>query len=171
MNLVKVLSEGEIKRRTEEMGRQLSIDYAGKEPLFIGILRGAFIFLSDLSRAVTIPCSFDFMVVSSYGTETKSTGVVRILKDLNETVEGRHIILVEDIVDTGLTLDYLIRMLRVREPASIKTCALLNKQECRVVEVQTDYVGFDIDNFFVVGYGLDYQQLYRNLPYIGRLEN
>lgn len=164
------LSAEAIAVRTAELGAQITKDYEGTDLLFVGILRGAFMFLADLARQVKLSCCYDFMAVTSYGANTKSSGVVRILKDLNEPIEHRHIILVEDIIDTGLTLDYLIRMLRVRHPASIKVCALLDKRECRIREVPTDYIGFTIPDYFVVGYGLDLNQRYRNLPYIGILE-
>ncbi len=162
-----VFSEKQISRRINELGRQISEDYRDKFPLLIGILRGAFIFLADLARAIHIPCTFDFMAVSSYGSKTKTSGVVRILKDLNEHIQDRHVILVEDIIDTGLTLDYLIRILKARHPASLKTCALLDKKECRKADIQADYTGFTVPDAFMVGYGLDLDQSFRNLPYVG----
>ncbi len=164
-----LLSEAAIAGRVAELGRQLQADYQGKEPLLIGILSGSFPFIADLVRAVNLPLEVDFMAVSSYGDRTSSSGVVRILKDLNSSIAGRHVIVVEDIVDTGLTLDYLIQNLQTRHPASLKVCALLDKREARKREVEVDYFGFHCPNEFVVGYGLDYRGRYRNLPYIGVL--
>ncbi len=162
-----LIDEQTIQARIEELGEEITRDYEGKNPLFIGILRGAFIFLADLARHIRTPCSFDFMAVSSYGSGTKSTGVVRILKDLDEPIDGRHVILIEDIVDTGLTLDYLFRFLAAREPASIEACVLLDKYECRQVDVRVRYTAFRIPNRFVVGYGLDLDQDYRHPPFVG----
>jgi hypoxanthine phosphoribosyltransferase len=164
-----LLSEAAIARRVAELGRQLQADYQEKEPLLVGILSGSFPFIADLVRAVNLPLEVDFMAVSSYGDRTSSSGVVRILKDLNSSIAGRHVIVVEDIVDTGLTLDYLYQNLQTRHPASLKVCALLDKREARKVEVEVDYVGFHCPNEFVVGYGLDYRGRYRNLPFIGVL--
>lgn len=161
----------ELQGRVRELGRVLSQDYAGREPHLIGVLKGAVIFLADLSRYMSIPVSFDFMAVSSYGTSTKTSGVVRILKDLDESIEDRDIIIVEDIIDSGLTLHYLYKNLSSRRPASLEICTLLDKPERREVEVPVKYCGFDIPDRFVVGYGLDFAQKYRNLPYIGVLKN
>lgn len=166
-----LITEEELQARIVELGRVISVDYQGKDLLAVCILRGAVVFLSDLIRQITVPHEIDFMAVSSYGsTRTKSTGVVRILMDLRTSIEERNVLIVEDIVDSGLTLDYIISNLKTRRPVSLRTCALLNKQECREVDVPLDYVGFDIPNKFVVGYGLDYGEKYRNLPFIGVLK-
>ena len=158
-----LLGESEIKNRVAELGAAISRDYAGQEPIVVGILKGAMIFMADLVRALDIPARLDFMVVSSYGATSKSSGVVRILKDLEQSVEGRHVIIVEDIVDSGLTLNYLAANLKSRGPASLKICTLLDKPDRRKVDVQLDYNGFVIPDEFVVGYGLDYNENYRNL--------
>lgn len=165
-----LLTREEIQEKVASLGAEISRDYAGKDLLMVGILKGAIIFLSDLLRSVTIPVRVDFMAVSSYGASTHSSGVVRILKDLEEGVEGRHILVVEDIVDTGLTLRYLRENLGARNPASVSVCTLLDKPSRRQVEVQVDYNGFKIPDRFVVGYGLDYAERFRNLPYIGVLD-
>ena len=165
-----LISEEKLQAKVAELGKVISADYQGKDLLAICILRGAVIFLSDLSRQITIPHEIDFMAVSSYGgTRTESSGVVRILMDLRTSIEGRNVLIVEDIVDSGLTLKYIIENLKTRRPTSLRTCALLNKQERREVDVPLDYVGFDIPDKFVVGYGLDYDEKYRNLPFIGVL--
>jgi hypoxanthine phosphoribosyltransferase len=164
-----LVPEDELKRRIAELGAEISRDYAGKDLLLLGILKGAVLFLSDLLRHVEIPAEIDFMAVSSYGSATKSSGVVQILKDLEEAVEGRDILIVEDIVDTGLTLRYLLTHLEGRGPRSVEVCTLLSKPDARVVEVDVRYVGFEIPNAFVVGYGLDYRQRYRGLPYVATL--
>jgi hypoxanthine phosphoribosyltransferase len=161
-----LLTKEEIRAKVQELGRRISNDYAGKEVLLIGILKGAMIFLADLVREITVPTQFDFMAVSSYGSSSKSSGEVRILKDLEYGVEGRNIILVEDIVDTGLTLNYLAENLMSRDPASVKICTLLDKPSRRVEPVEIDYKGFVIRDDFVVGYGLDYSDRYRNFPCI-----
>lgn len=158
-----LIGEPEIKQRVEELGAAISRDYTGQEPIVVGILKGAMIFMADLVRALGIPARLDFMVVSSYGATSKSSGVVRILKDLEQSVEGRHVIIVEDIVDSGLTLNYLAVNLKSRGPASLKICTLLDKPDRRKVDVQLDYNGFVIPDEFVVGYGLDYNENYRNL--------
>lgn len=152
--------------RVRELGKQISIDYEGKEPLLVGILTGAVLFMSDLLRTITIPCQVDFIATSSYGDRTESTGVVRILKDLDQPIVGRHVIVVDDIIDTGLTMDYLLETLKTRYPASLRVCALLDKVPRRLRYVPIDYRGFEIPDKFVVGYGLDYAGLYRNLPFI-----
>lgn len=166
------LTAEEIAARVSELGRRISEDYRGKDLLVVGILKGAFVFLADLVRHISIPVAVDFVAISSYGTSTKSSGVVRITRDLDESVENRHVLLVEDIVDTGWTLrlSYLAENLRDRGAASVRVCALLDKPDRRETEVQLDYVGFVIPNKFVVGYGLDFQGLYRNLPFVGVLE-
>ncbi len=166
-----LVSSDSIQRRCRELGAQISIDYADKDLLLVCILKGGVIFLSDLTRALTIPHAMDFMAVSSYGgTRTESSGIVRILIDLNSNIAGRHVLLVEDIIDTGRTLQYITANLLTREPASLKICTLLNKPDRREVPIHVDYIGFDIPNKFVVGYGLDYNEWYRNLPYIGVLK-
>ncbi len=164
-----LLSEAQIAARVGELGRQLTADYLDKDPLLVGILSGSFPFIADLVRAMNLALEVDFMAVSSYGDRTSSSGVVRILKDLNSAIAGRHVIIVEDIVDTGLTLDYLVQNLQTRHPASLKVCALLDKREARKREVAVEYIGFPCPNEFVVGYGLDYCGRYRNLPAIGVL--
>ena len=165
-----LISEEQIKERTRQLARQIDNDYRGKDLLMICVLKGGVMFLADLMRLLSIPHAIDFMATSSYGSTTESSGVVRILKDLDGPIEGRHVLLVEDIIDTGLTLHYLLRLLQQRKPASIRVCTLLNKQSRRKIDVPIDYIGFDIPNAFVVGYGLDYAQLYRNLPFVGVLK-
>jgi hypoxanthine phosphoribosyltransferase len=160
----------ELARRVRELGHQISADYAGRDLLLVGVLKGAVFFLSDLMRHIEVPCEVDFMAVASYGSTTDSSGVVRILKDLDIALEGRDVLIVEDIVDSGLTLQYLLRNLGVRNPASVEVCALLTKPERRKVEIEPRYVGFEIPNRFVVGYGLDHGERYRNLPYVAVLE-
>lgn len=164
-----LLSEEQIQQRIRELGRQITEDYAGRNLLLLGVLKGAAIFLVDLAKAIELPLQIDFMAVSSYGESTQSSGVVRILKDLDSAVDGRDILVVEDIIDTGLTLRYILDNLAMRNPASVKVCALLLKERERPDGVTADYVGFNIPNKFVVGYGLDYAELYRNLPYVGVL--
>ena len=159
----------DLSRRVRELGRQITADYAGRDLLLVGVLKGAVFFLSDLMREIEVPCEVDFMAVSSYGSATSSSGVVRILKDLDRDIAGRDVLIVEDIVDSGLTLQYLLRNLAARDPASIEVCALLTKPERRKVEVEPRYVGFKIANRFVVGYGLDHAERYRNLPYVAVL--
>lgn len=165
-----LLDADTIRRRVEELGDQITRDYAGKELLLVGLLRGAVVFLADLARQIDLPVEIDFMAISSYGSRAESSGVVRILKDLEENIEGRHVLVVEDIIDSGLTLEYILNLLRARNPASLKVCALLRKQKAGARPVQVDYVGFEIPDRFVVGYGLDYAQAYRNLPYVAVLE-
>ncbi|MDA8233412.1 MAG: hypoxanthine phosphoribosyltransferase [Clostridia bacterium] len=161
-----LLSEADISAKVKEIGEQISRDYEGKELLVIGILKGALIFMGDLVRQINVPVSLDFMAVSSYGTSTESSGAVRILKDLEKSIEGQHVLIVEDIIDTGLTLKYLLENLQARKPASVKVCTLLDKPERRKTQVVADYNGFSIPDEFVVGYGLDYAERYRNIPYI-----
>lgn len=166
-----LVSSDSIQTRCRELAAQISNDYAGRDLLLVCILKGGVIFLSDLSRALAIPHSIDFMAISSYGgMRTESSGIVRILMDLNTNIENCHVLIVEDIIDTGRTLQYITENLETRNPASLRICTLLNKPERREVEIHLDYVGFDIPNEFVVGYGLDYDELYRNLPYIGVLK-
>jgi hypoxanthine phosphoribosyltransferase len=156
--------------RVAELGAQLSADYAGRDPVLVSVLKGALIFLADLMRAMDLPTSIDFMEVSSYGAAIESSGQVRILKDLSKPIEGRDVIVVEDIIDTGLTLNYLLGYLADRQPASIRICCLLDKPARRLAEIPIDYIGFTIPDRFVIGYGLDYGERYRNLPYIGVLK-
>lgn len=158
-----------LRRRVEELGAQITADYAGRDLLLVGVLKGAVFFLADVMRHIEVPCDLDFMAVSSYGSATDSSGVVRIIKDLDAPLEGRHVLIVEDIVDSGLTLQYLLRNLGARNPASLEVCALLTKPERRKVELEARYVGFEIPDRFVIGYGLDFDEKYRNLPYVATL--
>jgi hypoxanthine phosphoribosyltransferase len=166
-----LLDEDAIQNRIRELGREISSDYAGRELLLVGVLKGAVFFMADLMRTITVPCEIDFMAISSYGASTDSSGVVRILKDLDINIEGRHVLVVEDIVDSGLTLSYLVRNLESREPATLEVCSLLTKPGRREMEVDIRYVGFEIPNRFVIGYGLDFAERYRNLPYVGVLHD
>src|SRR3954451_25153923 len=159
----------DLSRRVRELGRQISEEYAGRELLLVGVLKGAVFFLSALMRHIEVPCEVDFMAVASYGSSTDSSGVVRILKDLDAPIENRHVLIVEDIVDSGLTLQYLLRNLRARNPASLGVCALLTKPERLRVDLSPRYVGFEIPNRFAIGYGLDHAQRYRNLNYVAAL--
>src|SRR5438046_2602814 len=159
----------QLKHRIKELGEQISLDYEGKDLLLVGVLKGAVFFLSDLMRHLDVPCEVDFMAVASYGSSTDSSGVVRILKDLDASIEGRDVLIVEDIVDSGLTLSYLLRTMRARDPASLEVCALLTKPERRKSNVVIRYTGFEIPNRFVIGYGLDHGQRYRQLPYVAVL--
>lgn len=166
-NIAAILLDREsLQARVRVLGAAISHDYAGRPPLLVGVLRGTVVFLADLLRAIDIPVAIDFIAISSYGPSTHDSGVVRFIKDLDESIEGRNVILVEDIVDTGLTLRYILRNLRGRKPASLAICTLLDKRARRLVDVDLQYVGFEIGDAFVVGYGLDYRQLYRNLPFI-----
>jgi hypoxanthine phosphoribosyltransferase len=160
----------ELQAKVAELGRQISEDYRGQNPLLICLLRGAVVFLSDLIRATDIPLEMDFMAISSYGDSTESSGVVRLMMDLKSNITGRNVLIVEDIVDTGRTLAYILDNLRTRRPADVKVCALLSKPSRREIEVELDYLGFEIPDKFVVGYGLDYAENYRNLPFIGVLK-
>lgn len=164
-----LISEEELQAKVKEMGAKISEDFRGKDPLFVGVLKGCFIFMSDLLRYVDIKCTMDFMAVSSY-QGTSSTGAVKIAKDLSQDIEGRHIIIVEDILDSGVTLSYLKKYLEVRKPASISIATLLDKPARRKADVYADYSCFEVPDAFVVGYGLDYNEVYRNLPYIGVLK-
>ena len=164
-----LIEEERLQGRIAELGEEISADYAGRDLLLIGVLKGAVFFMADLMRRLTLPCEIDFMAVASYGAGTDSSGVVRILKDLDINIEGRDVLIVEDIIDSGLTLSYLVRNLEAREPASLEVCALLTKPDRREIEVPVRYVGFEIPNRFVVGYGLDFAERYRNLPYVGVL--
>ncbi len=165
-----LLTEKEVDDRIQELGDQISKDYEGKEVHLICILKGGSFFMCELAKRITVPVSFDFMSVSSYGGDTKSSGVVRIVKDLDESIQGKDVIVIEDIVDSGRTLSYLLEMLHDRGPKSLRLCTLLDKPSRRVIQVPVDYTGFQIPDEFVVGYGLDYDQKYRNLPYIGVVE-
>jgi hypoxanthine phosphoribosyltransferase len=165
-----LISEQELQQRIAELGAQISADYNDTNPLLICVLKGGYVFLADLTRALNIRHSVDFMAVSSYGAGTSSSGVVRILKDLDSDVSGRHILIVEDIIDTGRTLTYMLENLRVRQPASLRICTLLSKPSRREVDLTVDYVGFEIPNEFVIGYGLDFDEAYRNLRFIGVLK-
>jgi len=164
-----LIDEERLRTRVAELGEEISADYAGKEVLLIGVLKGAVFFMADLMRRLDVPCEVDFMAISSYGDSTDSSGVVRILKDLDINIDGRDVLVVEDIIDSGLTLSYLIRNLEAREPASLEVCALLTKPARREIDVPVRYVGFEIPNHFVIGYGLDFAERYRNLPYVGVL--
>jgi hypoxanthine phosphoribosyltransferase len=164
-----LIDEERLQERIRELGREISADYAGKELLLVGVLKGAVFFMADLMRNLTVPCEIDFMAISSYGAATDSSGVVRILKDLDINIENRHVLVVEDIIDSGLTLSYLLRNLESREPTNIEICALLTKPDRREIDVPVKYVGFEIPNKFVIGYGLDFAERYRNLPYVGVL--
>ena len=165
-----LLTEEQIKERVAQLGAAIDRDCAGKEPLLISVLRGSFVFMADLVRSITLPCTVDFMAVSSYGSGTTSSGQVKIVKDLSEQIEGKDVIVVEDILDSGNTLSYLLKLLEARHPASIRLCTLLDKPERRTKPVAVQYSGFTIPDEFVVGYGLDYDEKYRNLPYIGILK-
>ena len=165
-----LLSEEQIQARIGELAAQISAEYQGKDLLLVCVLKGGILFLTDLMRQLDIPHAIDFMAISSYGAGTETTGVVRILMDLNTSIEGKNVLIVEDIVDTGHTLDYILRNLSTRRPASLKVCTLLNKPSRRVIEVPIHYVGFDIPNKFVIGYGLDFGEKYRNLPFVGVLK-
>jgi hypoxanthine phosphoribosyltransferase len=162
-------SQEQIRKRVRELAGEINADYEGRNPLLVGILKGAFVFLSDLAREIDLQMEFDFMAVASYGSSSRTSGVVRILKDLDTDIHGRDLLIVEDIIDTGLTLNYLIKNLKARGPASLEICALLNKEIANKVKLPVRYVGFTIPDVFVVGYGLDYSERFRNLPYIARL--
>src|SRR5438874_3284590 len=164
-----LIDEETLAARVAELGVEISADYAGRDLLLVGVLKGAVFFMADLMRHLTIPCEIDFMAVSSYGDSTDSSGIVRILKDLDLNIEGRHVLVVEDIIDSGLTLSYLLRNLESREPASLEICALLTKPTRREIDVPVRYIGFEIPNKFVIGYGLDFGERYRKLPYVGVL--
>jgi len=164
-----LIDEETLAARVAELGAEVSADYEGRDLLLIGVLKGAVFFMADLMRHLTVACEVDFMAISSYGDATDSSGIVRILKDLDISIEGRDVLVVEDIIDSGLTLSYLIRNLESREPASLEVCALLTKPSRREIDVRVRYVGFEIPNKFVIGYGLDFAERYRNLPYVGVL--
>ncbi len=165
-----LFSAEEIDQRVRELGQAISVDYAGLNPLLVGVLKGSFPFMADLLRMITIPMEVDFMAVSSYSAETRNQGLVRLEKDLGEPIDGRHVLFIEHVIDTGLTLNYLLRNLRVRNPASLKVCVLFDKSHRRLIDVPLAYKGFDLPDRFVVGYGLDYRERYRNLPFVGVLK-
>ncbi len=162
-----LLSEARLEARVRELGAEIARDYRGKDLVLVGVLKGAFVFLADLARAIDLPLVVDFLSVSSYGADTKSSGVVRLIEDLSLPIAGKHVLLVEDIVDTGLTANYLLKNLRTRGPADLRLCTLLHKPSRSQVDVPIDYCGFVVEDVFVVGYGLDHDQRFRNLPYIG----
>jgi hypoxanthine phosphoribosyltransferase len=166
-----LIDAGALNARIAELGEEISAHYAGQDLLLIGVLKGAVFFMADLMRRLTVPCEVDFMAISSYGAQTDSSGVVRILKDLDINIEGRNVLVVEDIIDSGLTLSYLMRNLESREPASLEICALLTKPARREIEVPVRWIGFEIPNRFVIGYGLDFAERYRNLPFVGVLSH
>jgi hypoxanthine phosphoribosyltransferase len=165
-----LVSEQEIQDKIAQLAKAIDEDYRGKEIMLVGVLKGAVMVMADLARALETPVSMEFMAVSSYGSSTSSSGVVRILKDLDREIEGQHVLVVEDIIDSGLTLNWLLRNMRSRNPASVEVCALLRKPEAAKVDVEVKYVGFDLPAEFVVGYGLDYAERYRDLPFVGRLK-
>jgi hypoxanthine phosphoribosyltransferase len=165
-----LITSEEIQDKLAEMGERITVDYAGSQLLLVGVLKGAFVVMADLARNIRLPLEFDFMAVASYGSATKTSGVVRILKDLDHELEGRDVLLVEDIVDSGLTLNYLLKNLRARRPKSLEVAALLQKKDIQQVPIDLRYLGFDIPNEFVIGYGLDFAERYRNLPYIATLK-
>ena len=165
-----LLSEDQIRARIQELGQQLTADYREKNPIFVGILKGVVVFFADMIRAIPIDCQIDFMAVSSYGGGTESSGKIQVKKDLSADIEDRHVVILEDILDTGLTLRHTVDYLMTKHPASLKICTLLDKPDRRKAEIQADYIGFTVPNLFVVGYGLDFDERYRNLPYIGVLK-
>lgn len=171
-NSIKVLfTEEEIKNRVKELGQEITRAYAGKKPHLVCILRGAVIFLSDLIRHIDLPITIDFMAVSSYGKGTKSSGIVKIIKDLDESIENKDVLIVEDIIDTGLTLEHLTKIFWARKPKDVKICVLLDKEARRIIDINLDFVGFKVPDEFIIGYGLDFNGFYRNLPYLGILKN
>jgi hypoxanthine phosphoribosyltransferase len=165
-----LVSSEDLQRRVAELGSEISADYEGRDLFMVGVLKGAVLFLADLMRNIAVPCEIDFMAVSSYGSQTDSSGVVRIMKDLDAPIEGRDVLIVEDIIDSGLTLHYLMRNLKARNPASLEVCSLLTKPDRLRVDLSPRYVGFEIPNRFAIGYGLDHAQRYRNLPYVAALD-
>jgi hypoxanthine phosphoribosyltransferase len=165
-----VYTQEQLGTRIAELGTQISADYADKEPVLIGVLRGVFVFMADLARQITVPVSVDFIGITRYGPSTRTQGVVRFTKDLDINITGRHVLFVEDVIDTGLSLRYILRTLKAREPASLRVCTLFNKPRARLFELDIDYIGFMLPNQFVVGYGLDYDEQYRHLPFVGVLK-
>jgi hypoxanthine phosphoribosyltransferase len=166
-----LVQSDELAHRVRQLGEEISRDYEGRDLLLVGVLKGAFLFLSDLMRSLTVPCAVDFMAVASYGDATSTSGVVRILKDLDDSIQGREVLIVEDIVDSGLTLNYLLRTLRARDPKSVEVCALLTKPERRKVDLPIRYTGFEIPDRFAIGYGLDHAERFRELPYVAVLDD
>jgi hypoxanthine phosphoribosyltransferase len=165
-----LMTSGEIEQRVREIGQEISQDYAGRDLLLVGVLKGVMFFMADLLRSITIPVEVDFMAVSSYSPETRSKGVVRLVKDLETPLAGRHVLFVEDVIDTGLTLGYLLRTLQARGPASLEVCVLFNKPKRRLIDIPVKYIGVDLPDRFVVGYGLDHRERYRNLPFVALLK-
>ena len=165
-----LITEKELQSRIAELGKEVAKDYEGKTPIFVGVLKGAIMFFADMVRATPIPCEYDFMAVSSYGAATISSGKINLIKDLSADIKGRHVVILEDILDTGNTLRFVVDHLLEKEPASLKICTLLDKPSRRTAPIEADYVGFTIPNQFVVGYGLDYDEIYRNIPYVGILK-
>ncbi len=165
-----LLNQAQIQERVAQIGKQISQDYLGRNPLLVGVLKGVLFFMADLLRAITIPVEIDFIAVSSYSAEARDQGYVRLVKDLDISIHNRHILFVEDVIDTGLTLNYLLGNLRARQPASLEVCTLFNKPDHRLIDIPMRYVGFDLPDQFLVGYGLDYREKYRNLPFIGLLK-
>ncbi len=165
-----LISEGQLEKRIDELGKEMTKDYEGKDLFVVGVLKGANIFMSDLIRKIDLPMHIDFMAVSSYGMSTESSGTVRILKDLDFSIEGKDVLIVEDIIDSGLTLEYLTRILMQRKPSSLSICTLLDKPDRRKVDLEIDYIGFNIPDAFIVGYGIDFAESYRNLPYVAILK-
>jgi hypoxanthine phosphoribosyltransferase len=165
-----LLTQAQIQERVAQMGKAISHDYLGRNPLLVGVLKGVLFFMADLLRAITIPVEMDFMAVSSYSAEARDQGYVRLVKDLETPIHNRHILFVEDVIDTGLTLNYLLGSLRARQPASLEVCTLFNKPDHRLIEIPLRYTGFDLPDQFLVGYGLDYRERYRNLPFVGLLK-
>ncbi|HEY6052297.1 MAG TPA: hypoxanthine phosphoribosyltransferase [Gaiellaceae bacterium] len=166
-----LIDEEALQKRIAELGREISADYEGRDLLLVGVLKGAVFFMADLMRHIRVPCEVDFMAISSYGASTDTSGIVRILKDLDLNIEGRNVLVIEDIIDSGLTLSYLVRTLEAREPGSLEICTLLTKPERREIDVDVRYVGFEIPNRFVIGYGLDFAERYRNLRFVGVLHD
>jgi len=165
-----LISEEDLQRRVHDIAGEISRDYAGRNPLLVGVLKGVLFFMADLLQALTIPAEIDFIAVSSYSPESRQQGVVRLVKDLEIPIDGRHVLFVEDVIDTGLTLNYILKSLRARQPASLDVCVLFNKPDHRLIDIPLKYKGFDLPDRFVVGYGLDYRERYRNLPFIGLLK-
>jgi hypoxanthine phosphoribosyltransferase len=162
-----LFTEEQIKNRIAEIARQINEDYKNKCPIFVGVLKGVFIFMADLLRKIEIDCDVDFLAISNYSNDARNRGVVKLVKDLDISIEGRHVVFVEDVIDTGLTINYLLRNLRERNPASLKVCTLFNRPSRRLIDLSIQYQGFDLKDKFIVGYGLDYNERYRNLPYVG----
>lgn len=165
-----LLTSEQIQNRVGDLGKQISSDYEGRNPIVVGVLKGVLFFIADLLRAITIPVEVDFMAVASYSAEARDRGLVRLVKDLEMSISGRHVLFVEDVVDTGLTLNYLLRTLKMREPASLEVCTLFSKHKMRLIDMNLKYIGFELPDRFVVGYGLDHRERYRNLPFVGLLK-